>query len=68
MHNTLSTVYFVDTSQQWKHHFGDFLDRIGDYWTTITNRERFAFIADFKIKNKDEVKILTISKNQDKVP
>lgn len=49
-----------------KHHFGDFLDRTGDYWTTIPNRERFAFIADFEIKNKDEVVILTISKHQDK--
>lgn len=50
-----------------KHHFGDFLDRTGDYWTTIPNRERFAFIADFEISNKDEVKILTISKHQDKL-
>ena len=49
-----------------KHHFGDFLDRTSDYWTTIPNRERFAFIADFEIANKDEVKILTISKNQEK--
>ena len=49
-----------------KHHFGDFLDRTGDYWSTIPNRERFAFIADFEIANKDEVKILTISKTQDK--
>ena len=50
-----------------KHHFGDFLDRTGDYWTTIPNRERFAFIADFEISNKDEVKIVTISKHQDKL-
>ena len=50
-----------------KHHFGDFLDRTGDYWTTIPNMERFAFIADFEIENKDEVKILTISKTQDKI-
>lgn len=49
-----------------KHHFGDFLDRTGDYWTTIPNRERYAFIADFEIENKDEVKILTISKTQEK--
>ena len=49
-----------------KHHFGDFLDRTGNYWTTIPNRERFAFIADFEIENKNEVKILTISKNQEK--
>lgn len=47
-----------------KHHFGDFLDRTGDYWTTIPNRERFTYIADFEISNKDEVKILTISKHQ----
>ncbi len=50
-----------------KHHFGDFLDRTDDYWTTIPNRERFAFIADFEIANKDEVKLLTISKTQDKI-
>lgn len=49
-----------------KHHFGDFLDRTGDYWTTLPNRERFAFIADFEIANKGDVKILTISKHQDK--
>ena len=49
-----------------KHHFGDFLDRTDDYWTTIPNSERFAFIADFKISNKDDVKILTISKTQEK--
>jgi Leucine-rich repeat (LRR) protein len=49
-----------------KHHFGDFLDRTADYWTTIPNRDRYAFVANFKISNKDEVKILTISKNQDK--
>lgn len=49
-----------------KHHFGDFLDRTGDYWTTIPNRDRYAFIADFEIANKAEVKILTISKHQDK--
>lgn len=48
-----------------KHHFGDFLDRTGNYWTTIPNSERFAFIADFEIVNKEDVKILTISKTQD---
>lgn len=50
-----------------KHHFGDFLDRTGDYWTIIPNRERYAFITDCEIINKDEVKVLTISKHQDKV-
>lgn len=45
-----------------KHHFGDFLDRTGDYWTIIPNRERYAYSADHEIKDKDAVKILTITK------
>jgi len=49
-----------------KHHFGDFLDRNGDYWTTVSNKDRFAFIANFDIANKDEVKILTLTKHQEK--
>lgn len=49
-----------------KHHFGDFLDRAGNYWTIIPNRERFAFIADSVIADKDDVKILTLSKSQSK--
>ena len=49
-----------------KHHFGDFLDRTADYWTTIPNWDRYAFVATAKIPNKDKVKILTISKDQDK--
>lgn len=48
-----------------KYHFGDFLYRTADYWTTIPNRDRYAFIANSIILNKDEVKILTISKNQE---
>jgi Leucine-rich repeat (LRR) protein len=47
-----------------KHHFIDFLYREGDYWTTVPNRERFSYIADFVIPNKANVKILTISKDQ----
>ncbi|HEU4470793.1 MAG TPA: hypothetical protein VFR58_06920 [Flavisolibacter sp.] len=49
-----------------KHHFGDFLDRTADYWTTTPNRDRYAFIANFDISNKEEVKILTINKDQSK--
>lgn len=26
-----------------KHHFGDLLDRDGDYWTIVPNRERYAY-------------------------
>ena len=49
-----------------KHHFMDLLDRTEDYWTVIPNRERFAFVADFEIANKNDVKIITISKTQEK--
>jgi len=48
-----------------KHHFGDFLDRTNDYWTIVPNRERYAYTADVDIKDKEAVKILTISKSQD---
>lgn len=46
-----------------KHHFGDFLDRTDDYWTSIPNRERHAYMANFEIQNKEEIIALTISKN-----
>jgi hypothetical protein len=45
-----------------KHHFADFLDREGDYWTVIPNMKRYAYSADKKIKDTEKVKILTISK------
>ena len=45
-----------------KHHFADFLDRTGDYWTVIPNRERYAYSAENDITDKEAVKILTISK------
>ncbi|MBK9328531.1 MAG: leucine-rich repeat domain-containing protein [Sphingobacteriales bacterium] len=48
-----------------KHHFADLLDRTVDYWTIIPNIERYSFSADKDIKNKNDVKVLTISK-QDK--
>lgn len=46
-----------------KHHFGDFLDRTGDYWTTIPNRERFAFIADFEIAKQGRSKNIDNKQN-----
>jgi hypothetical protein len=46
-----------------KHHFGDLLDRTGDYWTIVPNRERYAYSADSDIADKGSVKILTVSKN-----
>ncbi len=47
-----------------KHHFGDSLDRTGDYWTIIPNRERYAYAGDDVILDKSEIKIITINKNQ----
>jgi len=46
-----------------KHHFGDLLDRTGDYWTIVPNRERYAYSADVEIADKGAVKILTVSKD-----
>ncbi|EGV42725.1 leucine-rich repeat domain-containing protein [Bizionia argentinensis JUB59] len=46
-----------------KHHFGDFLDRTGNYWIIIPNVERYAYSANEEIINKEDVRILTISKN-----
>lgn len=46
-----------------KHHFGDFLDRTGNYWTIIPNVERYTYSASEEIINKEDVRILTISKN-----
>jgi len=48
-----------------KHHFGDSLDRTADYWTIIPNRERYAYMADVDIPEKENVKILTISKTHE---
>lgn len=46
-----------------RHHFSDLLDRAGDYWTTIPNRERYTYVVDDVIEDKESVKILTISKH-----
>lgn len=47
-----------------KHHFGDLLDRTDDYWTIVPNIERYAYIADKEITDKELVKVLTIGKEQ----
>jgi hypothetical protein len=48
-----------------RHHFGDFLDRDGGYWTTIPNRERYAYgIGDVPSGSKG-VTIVTISKTDE---
>lgn len=48
-----------------RHHFGDFLERDGGYWTTIPNRERYAYrIGDVPSGSK-EVTIVTIGKEDE---
>lgn len=48
-----------------KHHFGDLLDRDGDYWTVIPNRERYVYsIGDIPPGSK-EITIVTIGKDED---
>lgn len=43
-----------------KHHFGDFLDREGDYWTVVPNRERYAYRIDSIPAGDKQVAIATI--------
>lgn len=46
-----------------KHHFADFLDREGDYWTIVPNRDRYSYrIGDTPIGNK-ETTIVTIGRD-----
>lgn len=46
-----------------KHHFGDLLDREGDYWTVIPNRERYAYSIGEIPPGSKEITIITISKD-----
>jgi hypothetical protein len=46
-----------------RHHFGDFLDREGSYWTIVPNRERYAHRIDDVPEASADVTILTISKD-----
>jgi len=48
-----------------RHHFGDLLDRSGDYWTIVPNRERYAYrICDIP-EGSPDVAIVTIGKNDE---
>ncbi len=48
-----------------KHHFGDLLDRDGDYWTIVPNRERYAFSVGDVPPYSPEVTIVTIGKGDE---
>lgn len=43
-----------------KHHFGDLLEREGDYWTVVPNRERFAYSINAIPAGSEDAKIVTI--------
>jgi len=45
-----------------RHHFGDFLDRDGDYWTIVPNRDRHAYRIGNVPSGSKEVTIVTIGK------
>ncbi|WP_411706172.1 hypothetical protein [Edaphovirga cremea] len=46
-----------------RHHFGDFLDRDGSYWTIAPNRERFAYCLDDVPEGSFDATIATIGKD-----
>lgn len=43
-----------------KHHFGDFLDRDGDYWTVVPNPERYVHRIDSVSAGDEQITIATI--------
>lgn len=47
-----------------KHHFGDLLDRDGDYWTVIPNRERYIYSIGEITPGSKEITIVTIGKDE----
>jgi hypothetical protein len=47
-----------------KHHFGDFLDREGDYWSVIPNRERYAYAIGDVPSGSKEIVTVTIGKDE----
>lgn len=48
-----------------RHHFGDFLDRDGSYWTIVPNRERYAHRIDEVLEGSADITIMTIGKEDE---
>ncbi|UKB85935.1 leucine-rich repeat domain-containing protein [Chryseobacterium sp. MEBOG06] len=46
-----------------REHFEDLLDRKGDYWKMIPTNERLVYSVDKEISDKEDVKIITVSKH-----
>ena len=49
-----------------KHHFGDFLDRTGDYWTIVPNRDRYAYGIHQVTDGDPDILIMTIGRHDKK--
>ncbi|WP_395374201.1 hypothetical protein [Marinicella sp. W31] len=49
-----------------KHHFGDHLDRSGDYWTIVPNRNRYMYRIDETPNGSKEITIVTVTKEDEK--
>lgn len=47
-----------------KHHFGDFLDREGGYWTIVPNVDRYAYSLGEVPAGSKQITIVTISKDE----
>ncbi len=49
-----------------RHHFGDFLDRDGGYWTIVPNRERYCYRIGDVPEGSPEITIVTIGKDDER--
>jgi hypothetical protein len=48
-----------------RHHFGDSLDRDGDYWTVVPNRERYAYRINEVPTGSRDILVATIGKQDE---
>lgn len=49
-----------------RHHFGDFLDREGGYWTIVPNRERYSYRIGDVPEGSPDITIVTIGKDDER--
>lgn len=47
-----------------KHHFGDLLDREGDYWTVVPNADRYAYRIESVPTGSEQITIATIGSDE----
>lgn len=48
-----------------KHHFGDLLDRKGEYWHLVPNMERYAYDLGNVPANSNEIRVVTIGRGNE---